>query len=269
MSSRCLEIAAACACAFAFAAHAGESRVLRFCVDPDNLPYSSEAGGGFEERIARVVADQLGARAELIWFPLRRGFVRKTLGAGLCDVIPGVPAHFERVLATRPYYRSSYAFVARRDGVASFDDPRIASARIGVQLVGNDLAATPAGHALVSRGAVDNVRGFAVYGDGPAAQRIVRALDRGELDAALVWGPQAGYYARRAAAPLEVHLAHAPEGLADVPFEYAIAMGVRRGDTALRDALDRALSARRADIDAILDEYDVPRVAPARQAASP
>jgi quinoprotein dehydrogenase-associated probable ABC transporter substrate-binding protein len=268
MCSRCLSaIVALVTLAAAALAAAEPARVVRFCVDPDNMPYSREGGDGLEVKIARIVAAQMGAEAELVWFPLRRGFVRKTLGAGLCDVIPGVPAHFERVLATRPYYRSGYAFVARHGGLASFDDPRIASSRIGVQLVGNDLAATPPGHALVSRGAIGNVRGFAVYGDGPAAQRIVSALDAGELDAGLLWGPQAGYFALHSRVPLEVHLARAPPQLHDVPFEYAIAMGVQRGNTALRDALDRAIDARRGEIDAVLDEYAVPRVRDPKVAA--
>jgi mxaJ protein len=260
MSSRFLSsvlLVAAALLALAPRARADE-RVVRFCVDPDNLPYSNQDGRGFEVRLAGIIAAEMGARAELVWFPLRRAFVRKTLGAGLCDVIPGVPAGFERVLSTHPYYRSSYAFVSRRSGPASFDDPRLHRMRIGVQLVGNDLAATPPGHALTQRGVVENVRGYAVYGDGPAAQRMVDALAAGELDCALLWGPQAGYFAAHAGVPLEVHVVRAPADLPGVPFEYSIAMGVKRGDTALRDALDAALDARRAEIQALLAEYSIP-----------
>ena len=239
--------------------HAQE-RVVRFCVDPDNLPYSSADGRGFEVRIARIVASEMHARAQLVWFPLKRFFVRKTLKEGLCDVIPGVPVGFDPVLATHPYYRSSYAFVTRPAGPASFEDPRLARARIGVQLVGNDLAATPPGHALTARGIVDNVRGYTAYGDGPAAQRMVEALATGELDTALIWGPQAGYFAAHAAVPLEVHATPAPRGLHGIPFEYSIAMGVRRSDRALRDELDAALSRCRDRIDAVLAEFGVPLV---------
>jgi mxaJ protein len=241
-------------------AHAAGERVLRFCVDPDNLPYSSETGEGFEVRIARVVASELGARPQFVWFPLRRAFVRKTLGEGLCDVIPGVPAGLERVLPTHAYYRSTYAFVTRHDGLASFDDPRLGRARIGVQLVGDDLAATPPGHALTERGIVANVRGFAVYGDGPAAQRMVDAIASGDLDTALIWGPQAAWFATHAKAPLEVHTTGAPQWLHGIPFEYSIAMGVKRGNAALRDEIDGALDRRRDEIRAILAEYGVPLV---------
>src|SRR4051812_38310844 len=138
--------------------------VLRVCADPDNLPYSSADESGFEYRIARLLADDLHRRLEYEWQPQRRGFVRKTVGAGLCEVFIGVPAGFERVSTTRPYYRSGYVFVNRADaprgGLQSFDAPRLPTLAIGVQLIGEDLAATPAGHALARHGAVDRVVGY-------------------------------------------------------------------------------------------------------------
>jgi mxaJ protein len=247
--------------AAALPAGAAEAGALRVCADPDNLPYSHADGSGFENRIAALVAGELHRPLEYFWLPLRRGFVRKTMGEGHCDVFIGVPAGFERVLATRPYYRSSYVFVTRATEahpLRSFDDPRLAQLRIGVQLIGNDLAATPTGHALARHGAVDKVVGFTVYGDGPAAQRMVGALKDGTLDAALIWGPQAGYFASRCTVPLQLARASAPADVA-APFEFDIAMGVRRGDTALRDELDAIIDRRRAEIDAILAAYRVPR----------
>jgi quinoprotein dehydrogenase-associated probable ABC transporter substrate-binding protein len=240
---------------------AAQCRELRVCADPDNLPLSHEDGSGFENRIARLVAGEMGAELRYEWLPLRRGFVRKTMGAGLCNVFIGVPKAFERVMTTRPYYRSGYVFVsgAKARGVESFDDPRLRSLRLGVQLVGNDLAATPPGHALAMNGHVDNVRGFTIYGNGPVAQRMIAALTLGELDAALIWGPQAGHFATRSTTPLELRLARPPAGLADLPFEFDIAMGVRRGDTALCDELDAIIARRRSEIDAILAAYSVPR----------
>jgi mxaJ protein len=234
---------------------------LRVCADPDNLPFSRQDGSGFENRIAQLVADDLRLPLQTYWLPQIRGFVRKTLGAHACDVILGVPAEDERVLATRPYYRSTYVIVTRVADAAplrSFDDPRLARLQVGVQLVGNDLAATPPGHALAQRGATEHVVGFTMMGDGPAAQRMVQALAERQLDAALVWGPQAGYFAARAPVPMTVSAALPPAGLA-VPFEFSIAMGVRREDKALRDALNDVLARRRAEIDAILAQYHVPR----------
>ena len=267
MSSRCPDVAAALlalalACG-AGAVQADEPRTLRVCADPDNLPYSNRAEAGFENRIARLVAEELQASLTYAWQPLGRGFVRKTLGSQLCDVFIGVPAGFERVLTTRPYYRSGYVFVNRADGadgLVSFDDPRLPQLRIGVQLIGNDLAATPPAHALARAGATDNVVGYNVYGDGSAAERIGADLAAGRLDAALVWGPQAGYFTDHLAVPLAITPAIAPRGF-DLPFDFAIAIGVRKGAADLRRDLDAALARRAADIDAILDAYHVPRIA--------
>jgi len=269
MSLRCPEggtaratLALAVAAAAALPCGAAE-RTLRVCAEPDNLPLSSEHEIGYENRIARLLADELGARLVYEWQPQRRGFVRKTIGAGLCDVWIGVPAGFERLLTTRPYYRSRYVFVNRgdaREPLRSFADPRLATLRIGVQLVGDDLAATPPGHALARAGAVESVVGYPVYGEGSAAERITADLVAGKLDAALVWGPQAGWFTDHAAAPLVVTAAVAPPGLA-LPFEFAIAIGVKKGDADLRRDLDAALERRAGDIDAILDAYHVPRVA--------
>ncbi|MFL6675596.1 MAG: substrate-binding domain-containing protein [Massilia sp.] len=262
MSSRFPELAAIALLAAAGGAAAADApRELRVCADPDNLPYSQRDGSGFENRIARLVADDMGAHLSYFWQEQRRGFVRKTMGAGECDLFIGVPAGFDKVLRTKPYYRSTYVAVYRSGAqpFTSFDPAQLRQRRIGVQLIGNDLAASPPGHALTRAGATDNVTGFTVYGDGPAAQRMVDAIAAGRIDLALVWGPQAGYFAHRAAVPMTVVPAAAPAGL-PVPFEYAIAMGVRKGDTALRDKLDEIMQRRRADIDAILAQYQVPRV---------
>jgi quinoprotein dehydrogenase-associated probable ABC transporter substrate-binding protein len=249
MSFRCLSLAALLAIPPAWASE------LRVCAEPDNLPYSHADESGFENRIARVLAAELNATLRYTWFLQRRAFVRKT--AGLCEVFIGVPSDFERLATTRPYYRSTYVFVHRKDIAAPSFDGDLKSLRIGVQLPGNDLAATPPGHALARRGAIDNVTGFPVYGERPAAERIVDAIARGELDAAVVWGPAAAHFAHRR--ELLVQPASPPPGL-EVPFDFAIAVGIRRGNHELRDALDGALERRKRDIDAILDEYRVPRL---------
>jgi quinoprotein dehydrogenase-associated probable ABC transporter substrate-binding protein len=264
---RLLPLAMAAACGLAEAA--GAANELRVCADPDNLPYSSRDESGFENRIAHLVADDMGAKLTWFWQEQRRGFVRKTMGAGQCDLFIGVPAGFERVLPTKPYYRSTYVAVTRGGSrpFTSFDADELKDRRIGVQLIGDDLAASPPGYALTRAGAVANVRGFTVYGDGPAAQRMVDAVASGQLDMALLWGPQAGWFAHRAKVPLVVTTTNAPAGL-PIPFEYSIAMGVRKGDTALRDRLDEILQRRRADIDAILASYFVPTVAMPRQSGA-
>lgn len=242
------------------------SNALRVCADPNNLPFSNDKGEGFENAIAGLVARDLGEKVEYTWWAQRRGFVRNTLKAGLCDVTIGAPARMEMVLATRPYYRSTYVFLSRRDrhlGIRTFDDPRLKRLKVGVQLIGDDYANAPPAEALLRRGAKRNLVGFTVYGDyrqpNPPA-RIVDAVARGTVDVAVVWGPLAGYFAQRSPVPLDVVPVKPQVDVPFLPFVFDIAMGVRRGDTTLRARLDSVIVRRRASIDSILRVYDVPRV---------
>jgi len=234
--------------------------LLRVCADPDNAPYSLRDESGFENRIARAVAQDLHADLAFVWTPPTRGYVRKTLDANACDALVGVPAGLPGVRATAPYYRAGYVFAYRADRVAqpqSLDDPQLRTRAVGVTLIGNDMAATPAAFALAQRGVTANVVGFPAMGAGPAAQRAVDALVAGDIDIALLWGPQAGWFARGAPAP--VALARLDCGADDPPCEFAIAMAVRRDDAALAERLDAALARQRGAIDAILRDYAVPR----------
>jgi quinoprotein dehydrogenase-associated probable ABC transporter substrate-binding protein len=242
-----------------------ETHVLRVCADPNNMPFSNERGEGFENKIAELIAKDLGARVEYTWWAQRRGFFRSTLKAGLCDLVAGVPSGFEMAQTTPPYYRSTYVFVYKKGAgvdVHSFDDPALRSLKIGVQMIGDDFANTPPAHALTNRH-ITNVRGYMVYGDyskpSPAAN-IIDAVERGEVDVAVAWGPLAGYFARRHSG-LEVVPVSPQIDLPFLPFVYDISMGVRRGDNRFRDEVEGALERRRAEIGKILDEYGVPRVA--------
>jgi quinoprotein dehydrogenase-associated probable ABC transporter substrate-binding protein len=239
---------------------------LRVCADPNNLPFSNRAGEGFENALATLVANELGKPVTYTWFPQRRGFVRNTLASGRCDVIMGVPVHYELAATTVPYYRSSYVFVTRADrhlDIDSFDDPRLARLRIGVHTIGDDYANVPPAQALAARGIVGNIRGYSIYGDysRPDPPRdLIDAVAHGEVDVAIAWGPLAGYFARREHPPLAVRVAR-PTGLATAPMTFEIAMGVRRDDPALRAALDGVIARRRGDIDQLLRRYGVPLVA--------
>jgi mxaJ protein len=171
------------------------------------------------------------------------------------------------VQTTRPYYSSSYALVTRTGDpqpLHSLHDARLSTLRIGVQLIGNDLAASPPGHWLARHGATEHVVGFTVDGgsdggEGTAAQRMVQALAQGRLDAALAWGPQVGWLAAQASPSLRLVLARTPAD-SDVPFEFSMAVAVRRTEAAWRERLQGALDARRSEIEALLDEWSVPRL---------
>lgn len=240
------------------------ARTLRVCADPNNLPFSNARREGFENRIAELIARDLGARVAYTWWPQHRGFVRMTLRRGDCDVIMGVPANFELAQTTAPYYRSSYTFVSRRDrklGITSLDDPRLRALRIGVQLAGDD--GSPPVLALAARKLTSNMRGYVVtgdYNDPDPPRRIVDAVARGEVDIAIVWGPQAGFFARRQPVPLDVVPLSPQIDPPFLPFVFDISMGVRRGDTAMRETLERELERRHTEIERILDDYAVPRV---------
>lgn len=257
-------VAAALACiALLGASTPVAPRPLRVCADPNNLPYSNAKQQGFEDKLAQLVARDLGRKVEYYWWAQRRGFVRNTLKAGHCDVIMGTAAGMELVLTTKPYYRSTYVFVSRASTpeIRSLDDPRLHSVQVGVQLIGDDFNNTPPAAGLTRRGIVRNVRGYTVYGDYREANppsRIVRAVERGEVDVALVWGPLAGWFAKQSPIPLRV-VPISPSADGPLPYTFAIAMGVRKGDTAFRDTLDQVIVRRRAEIDRLLADYGVPR----------
>jgi quinoprotein dehydrogenase-associated probable ABC transporter substrate-binding protein len=242
------------------------SGVLRVCADPNNLPFSNDKLEGFENRIADILARDLGDRVEYTWWAQRRGFFRNTLKAGMCDLVVGVPAGFEMALTTAPYYRSTYVFISRKDrnlDVTSLDDPRLHKVKLGVQMVGDDFSNSPPAHALTNRGIITNVKGYSVYGDyaqpNPPA-RIVEAVERGEIDVAIVWGPLAGYFAKHSRVPLLISPVTPQMDRSYLPFVFDIAMGVRRGENDFRDQIEQVLEKRRVEIDRILAEYGVPRV---------
>lgn len=251
--------------AFLCAAAGADARDLRVCADPNNLPFSNEAGEGLENRIVALVAEELGAELRYTWWAQRRGFLRNTLKAEACDLVPGLPANYEGVRTTAPYYRSSYVFVTRADGpeIASFNDPVLREHRIGVHLVGDDGSNTPPAHALARRGVIDNVRGYMVTGDyaepNPPS-RILASLAKGEIDIAVVWGPLGGYFATRQGTPLKVTPVRPLFDGPQLPMVFDISMAVRKEDEALRQEVDAALHRRRGDVDRILGEYGVPRL---------
>ena len=244
-----------------------QERKLVVCADPNNLPFSNRAGEGFENKLAKLLADDMGANLSYVWWAQRRGFARNTLNEGACDVWLGVASGVDRVATTRPYYRSTYVFVTRADKSLkglTLDDQRLRSLKIGVQMVGNDAMNTPPAHSLARRGLIDNVRGYMLYGDyekpnPPAA--IVAAVARGEVDVALVWGPLAGYFASLSSVALRIEPVTPTLDDSQWPMVYDISMGVRRDNLQLREQIESILSKERPRIDALLSAYHVPQVA--------
>lgn len=183
-SSRSIAIAGSIMLVTAISAASGEesatTNAFRVCADPNNLPFSSKEGSGYEDKLAEIIAADLSRPLTYVWHPQRRAFIRNTLKAGMCDAVMGVPAELATVTATRPYYRSTYVFVYRPghglDGLTSMYDRRLRAVSIGVQLIGDEGYNTPPAHALSMQGIVDNLVGYTVYGD-----YRVRIRQRGSL----------------------------------------------------------------------------------------
>jgi len=260
-----LLVASCAACEF------GAGEPLRVCADPNNLPFTNNRREGFENKIADLLAADLGTHVEYVWWAQRRGFLRNTLNAGTCDVVMGVPSEMETALTTRPYYRSTYVFVTRRARglhIRSLDDEQLKRLRIGVPMVSDDGSNAPPAHALARRGLAGNLVHYSVFGDyrqdsPPSA--LIAAVARGEIDVAAAWGPLAGYFAPRQPEPLDITPVTPHQDSRFLPFVFDMSMAVRHGDKERKAVLDGFIERRRAQIDAILAEFHVPRLDRARE----
>ena len=246
------------------AADTPKAPVLTVCADPNNMPFSNQARQGFENKIAALIARDLGVGINYVWWAQRRGYVRNTLGSDACDLWPGVAKDVDMVTTTIPYYRSTYVFVTRADkplAGLTFDDPRLRTLRIGVQMVGNDAMNTPPTHALAIRGITDNVRGYMLYGNyqqpNPPA-KIIEGVEKGDIDVAIAWGPMAGYFARISPVKLRVEPVTPVVVAGQWPMTYSIAMGVRKGQPQFKARIEEILRKERPAITQILAAYGVP-----------
>ena len=250
------------ACALPCAA----ATTLRVCSDPNNLPYSNSRQQGFENSIAQLIAKDMGMQVSYFWLPQREKFFKQTLNRGVCDVVMGVPMGFGEAETTHPYYRSTYVFVSRRDRnlhISSFDDPRLRTLCIGVHILGEQDDSLPPVHALTSRGIVRNLVGYSIFGnlaeENPAAD-LISAVTRKDVDVAIVWGPLAGYFTQHSTVPLDITPIQPDPANPALPLTFDIGLGVREGDTALKDQLDAELLRRHTEIDAILRSYGLPQL---------
>jgi quinoprotein dehydrogenase-associated probable ABC transporter substrate-binding protein len=232
-----------------------DPKTFRVCADPRNLPFSDEAGKGFENKLAELFAQKLGEPTSYTYFPQVIGFVRNTLNALRCDVIMGVAVGDDLVQTTNPYYRTTYALVFRpgsgMDGIESLEDPRLKGKHIGV------IAGTPPATVLVQQGLMSLARPYALTVDtriDAPTQTMAQDVAAGQIDAGVLWGPIAGYYAQR----VSPHLAVAPLLKEQERMEFRIAMGVRRSDQDWKRRLNRLITENQPAIDRILTEYGVP-----------
>jgi mxaJ protein len=236
--------------------------VIRVCADPDNMPLSNQKGEGFEQKIAELIAKEWNSKIEYAWWPVRRGFFARALNGRYCDVAIQAPVAFDMAGVTKPYYRSGYVFVTRKDSgldIKSLADPRLKKLKIGVNLLNSDAENTPPAMALSRYGVVGNLVGYSTfYTDTERPEDIINDVAKKKTDVAIVWGPLAGYFAKQSSVPLTLQPLVERDSLSDFPFRFNIGMGVRRRDRELRDSLQAVLERKGPEIQAILKEYGVP-----------
>ncbi|WP_076859028.1 substrate-binding domain-containing protein [Bradyrhizobium mercantei] len=234
-----------------------DARVLRICADPRNLPFSNDKGEGFENKIGELFAEKLQKKLDYMYFPQATGFVRMTLGAHRCDVIMGFPQGDDLAQGTNPYYRTSYAIVAKPgtglDEVTTLEDERLKGKHIGI------VAGTPPATNMALNGLMGNAKPYPLMIDtryDSSAEAMMNDLAKGEIDAGILWGPMAGFYAKKANPPL--HITPLVKETTGPKLVYRIGMGVRGSDQNWKRQLNRLIQENQPAINKILLDYGVP-----------
>lgn len=230
---------------------------LRVCADPANMPFSNDKNEGFENKIAEIVAAELKVQVEYTWFPQATGFIRQTLFAKRCDVVIGYAQGDELVLNTNHYYRSTYALLYRAgtglDGVVSLADPRLKDRRIGV------IAGTPPGSIMAQLGLIQRAKPYPLMVDrryDSPGERMINDIRSGDIDAGVLWGPIAGYFAAKGGDKLLVVPLLKETGTPRMA--YRITFGVRNFEDDWKHQLNAVIAKRQSDIDALLLQFGVP-----------
>jgi len=250
------------ATAFAQASDSGslelvDPNVFRACGDPRNLPFSNDKGEGFENRLAEFFAAKLGKKLSYTYFPQATGFVRKTLDSYRCDIIMGFPQGDDQAQVTIPYYRTTYALVVKRgsglEDVTAIEDPKLRDKRIGV------VARTPPSTNMAINGLLARAKSYPLFIDTRAdssAQAMMDDLARGDIDCGILWGPMAGYYARKVDPPFVViPLTKETTG---PQMTYRIGMAVRPADQEWKRTLNKLIMENQAEINKLLISYNIP-----------
>jgi len=234
-----------------------DPKVLRVCADPRNLPFSNEKGEGFENKLGELFAEKLQKKLDYMYFPQATGFVRMTLAAHRCDVIMGFPQGDDLVQGTNPYYRTAYALVAKQgsglDDVETLEDARLKGKHIGI------VAGTPPATNMAVAGLMANARPYPLMIDtrfDSSSAAMIKDLTSGEIDAGVLWGPMAGYYAKQASPPL--HVTPLVKETSGPRLAFRIGMGVRPADQNWKRQLNRLIQENQPAINKILLDFGVP-----------
>jgi quinoprotein dehydrogenase-associated probable ABC transporter substrate-binding protein len=234
-----------------------DPKVLRVCADPRNLPFSNEKGEGFENKLAELFAEKLQKKLDYTFFPQATGFVRMTLGSHRCDVIMGFPQGDDLAQGTNPYYRTAYAMVVKAgsglEDVATLGDARLKGKHIGI------VAGTPPATNMAANGLMLNAKPYPLMIDtrvDSSAEAMIKDLNSGAIDVAVLWGPMAGFYASRANPPL--HITPLVKETVGPKLVYRIGMGVRPADQNWKRQLNRLIQENQPAINKIMLDFGVP-----------
>ncbi len=234
-----------------------DPKVLRVCADPRNMPFSNEKGEGFENKLAELFADKLKKKLDYVYYPQATGFVRNTLGSHRCDVIMGFPQGNDLVQGTNPYYRTAYAMIAKQgsglEDVATLEDERLKGKHIGV------VAGTPPATNMAAAGLMVNAKPYPLMIDtrvDSSAEAMINDLTSGKIDAGVLWGPMAGFYAKNASQPL--HVTPLIKETVGPHLVYRIGMGVRPADQNWKRELNQLIQENQPAINKILLDFGVP-----------
>ena len=233
-----------------------DPHVFRVCADPNNMPFSDQKGDGFENKLAELMAGKLGEPVSYTYYPQVIGFVRNTLNSDRCDVVMGVAQGYDLVQTTNPYYHTAYALVFKPhdglDGVDSLGDARLKDKRIGI------VAGTPPASIMTMDGLMAKAKPYPLTVDTryeSPTKTMIDDLVAGRIDAAVLWGPIAGYYAKHSDPPLTVVLLLKEHG---VPMDFRISMGVRHSDQDWKRKLNRLIADDQDAINKLLVSFGVP-----------
>ncbi len=230
---------------------------FKVCADPDNMPYSNSKQEGFEDKIAAVLAQELGKKLSFQYAYYRQGFLRNTLNANRCDYVMSTTSDNDSMRTSTPYYRSGFVFVYRKSSgynISDWDAPDLRKGIIGI------VGQSPPTRPLADHNLMENARPYRLQRDlnFPPSQ-LIDDLVKGDIDVAIVWGPIAGYFAKQAAIPLViVPIPEYEDKNVKGKENWNISIGVRNKDKARAEELNKAIASRQADIDKILDSYGVP-----------
>lgn len=234
-----------------------DPKVLRVCADPRNMPFSNEKGEGFENKLADLFADKLQKKLDYAFYPQATGFVRMTLGAHRCDVIMGFPQGDDLVQGTNPYYRTAYAIVAKPgsglEEVTTLADARLKGKHIGI------VAGTPPATNMAVNGLMATAKPYPLMIDtrvDSSAEAMINDLNSGTIDAGILWGPMAGFYAKKATPAL--HVTPLVKETTGPKLIYRVGMGVRGADQNWKRQLNRLIAENQPAINKILLDFGVP-----------